>query len=130
MKGETLSPGGQCGAERGSGQSEAGVALPRQLLSFCKKIKNYIIDMISDTSGHINSKIVLGVLSFIVAVIMGFIKTDIQYIIAFLTFSASAVGFSCFDNNSAFKFQKTETNTTTKDIEIKADVNKLIKGKK
>ena len=95
-----------------------------------KKLSNYIIDMISDTSNHINSKIVLGVISFIVAVIMGFLKTDIQYVIAFLTFSASAVGFSCFDNNSAFKFQKTETNTTTKDIEIKADVNKLIKGKK
>lgn len=92
-------------------------------------MKNYIIDMISDTSGHINSKIVLGVLSFIVAVVMGFLKTDIQYIIAFLTFSASAVGFSCFDNNSAFKFQqtKTETNTTTKDIEIKTNMEKLAK---
>ena len=87
----------------------------------------YILDMISDTSNHINSKIVLGVLSFIVAVIMGFLKTDIQYIIAFLTFSASAVGFSCFDNNSAFKFQKTETNTMTKDIEIKANAEKLAK---
>lgn len=85
----------------------------------------YIIDMISDTSGHINSKIVIGVLSFIVAVVMGFLKTDIQYIIAFLTFSASAVGFSCFDNNSAFKFQKTET--TKKEVEIKANVEKLAK---
>jgi hypothetical protein len=90
-------------------------------------MKNYLIDMISDTSGHINSKIVLGVLSFVVAVVMGFLKTDIQYIIAFLTFSASAVGFSCFDNNSAFKFQKTETNTTKKDIEIKANAEKLAK---
>lgn len=87
----------------------------------------YILDMISDTSNHINSKIVLGVLSFIVAVVMGFLKTDIQYIIAFLTFSASAVGFSCFDNNSAFKFQRTETNTTKKDIEIKANMEKLAK---
>ena len=87
----------------------------------------YILDMISDTSGHINSKIVIGVLSFIVAVVMGFLKTDIQYIIAFLTFSASAVGFSCFDNNSAFKFQKTETNTMTKDIEIKTNMEKLAK---
>ena len=87
----------------------------------------YIIDMISDTSGHINSKIVLGVISFIVATTMGFLKIDIQYIIAFLTFSASAVGFSCFDNNSAFKFQRTETNTTTKDIEIKTNVEKLAK---
>ena len=85
----------------------------------------YIIDMISDTSGHINSKIVLGVISFIVATILGFIKADIQYIIAFLTFSASAVGFSCFDNNSAFKFQHTKTET--KEIEIKADVEKVAK---
>lgn len=96
-----------------------------------KKIKNYIIDMISDNSGHINSKIVLGVISFIVAVIMGFLKTDIQYIIAFLTFSASAVGFSCFDNNSAFKFQRTEskaeTINTTKTTDIKVDPAETIK---
>ena len=94
-----------------------------------KKIKNYIIDMISDTSGHINSKIVPGVISFIVAVIMGFLKTDIQYVIAFLTFSASAVGFSCFDNNTAFKFQKAET--INKDIKIDvAESIKNIKKKK
>ena len=93
-----------------------------------KKIKNYIIDMISDTSGHINSKIVLGVISFIVAVIMGFLKTDIQYIIAFLTFSASAVGFSCFDNNSAFKFQITETKTETINKDTKLDVAETIKN--
>ncbi len=93
-----------------------------------KKIKNYIIDMISDTSGHINSKIVLGVISFIVAVIMGFLKTDIQYIIAFLTFSASAVGFSCFDNNSAFKFQRTETTTETINKDTKLDIAETIKN--
>lgn len=93
-----------------------------------KKIKNYIIDMISDTSGHINSKIVLGVISFIVAVIMGFLKTDIQYVIAFLTFSASAVGFSCFDNNSAFKFQRTETKTETTNKDVKLDVAESIKN--
>ena len=92
-----------------------------------KKIKNYIIDMISDTSGHINSKIVLGVLSFVVAVVMGFLKTDIQYIIAFLTFSASAVGFSCFDNNSAFKFQRTETKTETINKDVKLDIAESIK---
>ena len=97
-----------------------------------KRIKNYIIDMISDTSGHINSKIVLGVISFIVAVIMGFLKTDIQYIIAFLTFSASAVGFSCFDNNSAFKFQRTETSTetinTTKTTDVNIDGAKIVEN--
>lgn len=96
-----------------------------------KKIKNYFIDMISDTSGHINSKIVLGVISFIVATILGFLKADIQYIIAFLTFSASAVGFSCFDNNSAFKFQRvensTETINTTKTTDTKIDSAETIK---
>ena len=92
-----------------------------------KKIKNYFIDMISDTSGHINSKIVLGVISFIVATILGFIKADIQYVIAFLTFSASAFGFSCFDNNSAFKFQRTETKTETTNKDVKLDVAETIK---
>ena len=92
------------------------------------KLSNYIIDMISDTSGHINSKIVLGVISFVVAVIMGFLKTDIQYVIAFLTFSASAVGFSCFDNNSAFKFQRQETKTETKESKTTIDVAETIKN--
>ena len=92
-----------------------------------KKIKSYFIDMISDTSGHINSKIVLGVISFIVATILGFLKADIQYIIAFLTFSASAVGFSCFDNNSAFKFQRTETKTETINKDTKLDIAETIK---
>ena len=98
-----------------------------------KKIKNYFIDMISDTSGHINSKIVLGVISFIVATILGFLKADIQYVIAFLTFSASAVGFSCFDNNSAFKFNRTETKTETINKDTKLDIAetiKQVKGKK
>lgn len=92
-----------------------------------KKIKFVLKDMFCDVSNHINSKIVLGVISFIVAVIMGFLKTDIQYVIAFLTFSASAVGFSCFDNNSAFKFQRQETKTETRDTEVKIDVDKIAK---
>lgn len=91
-----------------------------------KKIKNYIVDMISDTSGHINSKIVMGIISFIVASILAFIGADNIYVGMFLTYSAGSFGFSCFDNNSAFKFQKTETNTTTKDIEIKADAEKVV----
>lgn len=101
-----------------------------------KKIKSYFIDMISDTSGHINSKIVLGFISFIIATVLALLNYDIAYVIAFLTFSGSCFGFSCFDNNSAFKFQKTETNTITKEIEIKADVDNVIekasklKGKK
>lgn len=85
----------------------------------------YIIDMISDTSNHINSKIVMGIISFIVASILAFIGADNIYVGMFLTYSAGALGWSCFDNNSAFKFQKTET--TTKDIEIKANVEKLAK---
>lgn len=91
-----------------------------------KKIKNYIIDMISDTSGHINSKIVMGIVSFFVAVALAFMEYPTQYPIMFLSFSAGCFGFSCFDNNSAFKFQKTETNTVTKDIEIKADAEQIV----
>ena len=93
-----------------------------------KKIKSYIIDMISDTSGHINSKIVVGILAFIVATIMGFIGIDIQYVIAFLTFSAGALGWSAFDNNSAFKFHRTETMTEKKETDVKIDVDKIAKN--
>lgn len=102
-----------------------------------KKIKNYFIDMISDTSGHINSKIVLGFISFIIATVLALLKYDIAYVIAFLTFSGSCFGFSCFDNNSAFKFQRiensTETITTTKSTDVAVDVAKIaenVKGKK
>ena len=93
-----------------------------------KKIKFVLKDMFCDVSNHINSKIVLGVLAFIVATTMGYLKTDIQYIIAFLTFSASAVGFSCFDNNSAFKFQRQETKTETINKDTKLDVAETIKN--
>lgn len=106
-----------------------------------QKIKYYFIDMISDTSNHINSKIVLGLISFIVATVLAFMKADIQYVIAFLTFSGSCFGFSCFDNKSAFQFKntetKTETITTTKDTDIKVDaaeivgkISNKVKGKK
>ena len=93
-----------------------------------KSLKFFLKDMFCDVSNHINSKIVLGVISFIVAVIMGFLKTDIQYVIAFLTFSASAVGFSCFDNNSAFKFQRTESKTETINKDTKLDIAETIKN--
>ena len=93
-----------------------------------KKIKFVLKDMFCDVSNHINSKIVLGVLAFIVATTMGYLKADIQYIIAFLTFSASAVGFSCFDNNSAFKFQRQETKTETINKDTKLDVAETIKN--
>jgi len=91
-------------------------------------------DMVEDVSGHINSKIVMGIASFIVAVVLAFCKYDIAYVIAFLSFSAGCFGFSCFDNKSAFQFQNTETKTitTTKDVDIKADVAEIannIKGK-
>lgn len=92
-----------------------------------EKEMKYILDMISDTSNHINSKIVMGIISFIVASILAFIGADNIYVGMFLTYSAGALGWSCFDNNSAFKFQKTETNTTKKDIEIKANAEKLAK---
>lgn len=106
-----------------------------------QKIRYYFIDMISDTSNHINSKIVMGILSFIIAVVLAFLKYDIAYVIAFLSFSAGSFGFSCFDNKSAFQFKNTETKTTTetitKDTNVKVDVTEItekvtdkIKGKK
>ena len=98
-----------------------------------KNIKIYFIDMISDTSGHINSKIVIGIVSFVVAVILAFLRYEIAYVISFLSFSAGAFGFSCFDNKSAFQFKTTETITTTKNTDTKIDMAEIansIKGKK
>lgn len=92
------------------------------------KIKNFFIDMVSDTSGHINSKIVFGILSFIVASILAFIGADNIYVGMFLTYSAGALGWSCFDNNSAFKFQRQETKTETISKDTKLDIAETIKN--
>lgn len=95
-------------------------------------MKKYIIDMISDSSGHINSKIVMGIISFIVASILAFVGADNIYVGMFLTYSAGSFGFSCFDNKSAFQFKntetKTETITTTKNIDTKIDVAEIAKN--
>ena len=86
-------------------------------------------DMVEDVSGRINSKIFMGIISFIIAVVLAFLKYDISYVIAFLSFSAGCFGFSCFDNKSAFQFKNTETKTTTetitKDTNVKVDVAEI-----
>lgn len=91
-------------------------------------------NMLTDAYGGTNSKIFVGLLSFIVAVILAFLKYDIAYVIAFLSFSAGCFGFSCFDNKSAFQFKNTDTKTetinTTKDTDIKIDAAEIIKGVK
>lgn len=84
--------------------------------------------MVSDTSGHINSKIVMGILSFIVASILAFLGADTTYVAYFLAFSAGSLGFSCFDNNSAFKFQRQETKTETINKDTKLDIAETIKN--
>lgn len=106
-----------------------------------KSVKLFFSDMVKDTSGHVNSKIFMGIISFIIAVILAFLKYPTQYPIMFLSFSAGCFGFSCFDNKSAFQFKntetKTETITTTKDTDVKVDaadivekITSKIKGKK
>ena len=88
--------------------------------------------MVTDVGGHINSKIVFGILSFFVATILAFCNYDIAYVIAFLSFSAGSFGFSCFDNKSAFQFKntstetKTETINTTKNTDTKIDVSEIV----
>jgi hypothetical protein len=94
-----------------------------------KSIKWFFKDMVTDAGGHINSKIVLGITSFIIAVVLAFLKYPTQYPIMFLTFSGGCFGFSCFDNKSAFQFKnsetKTETITTNKDTEVKIDAAEI-----
>lgn len=95
---------------------------------------HFVKDMVTDIGGHINSKIVFGILSFIVATILAFLKYDIAYVIAFLSFSAGSFGFSCFDNKSAFQFKntstetKTETINTTKNTDTKIDVAEIVQN--
>ena len=93
-------------------------------------IKQFFKDMITDAGGGTNSKIFLGLISFIIAIILAFLKYDIQYPIVFLSFSAGCLGFSCFDNKSAFQFKNTETKTTTetitKDTDIKVDAAEIV----
>lgn len=95
-----------------------------------KSIKDFLKDMVTDSSGHVNSKIVFGILAFVVAVILASLKYDIQYIIAFLAFSAGSFGFSCFDNKSAFQFKntltETKTETSTKNTDVKLDAGEVI----
>lgn len=95
-----------------------------------KSIKLFFSDMVRDTSGHVNSKIVMGIISFIIAVILAFLKYPTQYPIMFLSFSAGCFGFSCFDNKSAFQFKNTETKTTTetitKDTDITVDAAQVV----
>lgn len=93
-------------------------------------IKQFFKDMLTDAGGGTNSKIFVGIVSFIVAVVLAFLKYDITYVIAFLSFSAGSFGFSCFDNKSAFQFKNTETKTTTetitKDTDVKVDVANIV----
>ena len=94
-----------------------------------KSIKWFFKDMVTDAGGHINSKIVLGITSFIIAVVLAFLKYPTQYPIMFLTFSGGCFGFSCFDNKSAFQFKntstETKTETSTKDTEVKIDAAEI-----
>lgn len=93
-----------------------------------KSIKWFFKDMVTDAGGHVNSKIVLGIVSFIIAVVLAFLKYPTQYPIMFLTFSGGCFGFSCFDNKSAFQFKnsETKTETTTKNTDMKLDVGDVI----
>ena len=94
-----------------------------------KQIKHLLLDMIRDTSGHINSKIVMGILSFVIATILAIIKLDNLVVGMFLSYSAGSFGWTCFDNNSAFKFQKVETTTNSKTTNLDiAETVRAVKG--
>lgn len=93
-------------------------------------MKKFFKDMVEDVSGHVNSKIFMGIVSFAIAVLLSFFKYDISYVIAFLSFSAGCFSFSCFDNKSAFQFKttdtKTETKTSTSETNTTIDVEKIV----
>lgn len=98
-------------------------------MSIFHKVGQFFYNMVCSRNGNVNSKIFIGIVSFIVAVILAFLQYPTQYPIMFLTFSGSCFGFSCFDNKSAFQFKnsetKTETITTNKDTEVKIDAAEI-----
>lgn len=91
-------------------------------------IKQFFKNMITDAGGGTNSKIFVGLISFIVAVVLAALKYPMEYPIMFLTFSSGCFGFSCFDNKSAFQFKSTDTKTetVTRDINTTIDATKVI----
>lgn len=97
-------------------------------MSIFHKVGQFFYNMVCSRNGNVNSKIFIGIASFIVAVVLAFLQYPTQYPIMFLTFSGSCFGFSCFDNKSAFQFKNTstETKTTTKDTDIKLDAGDVI----
>lgn len=94
------------------------------------KVGQFFYNMVCSRNGNVNSKIFIGIVSFIVAVILAFLQYPTQYPVMFLTFSGSCFGFSCFDNKSAFQFKntstETKTETKTKNTDMKLDVGDVI----
>lgn len=105
-------------------------------------IKKFFKDMVTDAGGGTNSKIFVGLISFVVSSAALFIPAvPHDKLLIYIIFCASCFGMSCYDNKTSFKFTKndttSETVTTTKDTDVKVDaadiVGKItdkIKGKK
>lgn len=80
-----------------------------------KSIKNFFYNMVTTMDGKsVNSKIFVGLLSFVVCSVALFIPsvTHDKFLI-YIIFCASCFGMSCYDNKTSFQITKNESNTTT-----------------
>lgn len=101
---------------------------------------NFFKKMVTDAGGGVNSKIFVGLISFIVSLVGYFLNiVAFDKFCAMLAFSSTALGWSYLDNKSAIQIKynenKTETTTTNKNIDTTTTIDatsivKEIKGKK
>lgn len=93
-----------------------------------KKIFNYIKLMLQDRGGCPNTKLHFGSLFAIVMIVGLFLSVDTALYQTFTFATLALFGISAVDNLTAPKItiDKTETNTTTKDIEIKANAEEVV----
>ena len=98
-----------------------------------KSIKQFFMDMVTDAGGGTNSKIFVGLVSFVVSSVALFI-TSVPHdkLLIYIIFCASCFGMSCYDNKTSFKINKdvTETKTSSSSTTVDAaEIVKTFKGK-
>jgi len=96
-------------------------------------IKHFFHNMICSRYGNVNSKIFVGLLSFVVSSVALFIPAvPHDKLLIYIIFCASCFGMSCYDNKTSFKFTKndttSETVTTTKNTDVKVDAAEIVKN--
>ena len=98
-------------------------------------IKKFFKDMVTDAGGGTNSKIFVGLLSFVVSSAALFIASvPHDKLLIYIIFCASCFGMSCYDNKTSFNISKsdstteTKTTSTNKNTDVKVDAAEIVKN--